>query len=174
MKSVLISIRPRWCELIAGGKKTVEIRKTCPQISTPFKCYIYCTKRKNDEDINIIPFDNGRRFYAIPDCKVIGEFVCDRIFEICMTDEGYDFDVPKATGLKYEEMEAYLDRKNGYGWHISDLVIYDKPKKLSEFKRHDPTYDFSVFGEVSRTYSINRPPQSWCYVESLEGGTDNA
>lgn len=43
MKSVLISIQPRWCELIASGKKTIEIRKTKPKLETPFKVYIYCT-----------------------------------------------------------------------------------------------------------------------------------
>ena len=30
MKSVLISIHPKWCELIASGKKTIEVRKTRP------------------------------------------------------------------------------------------------------------------------------------------------
>ena len=42
-KSVLISIRPKWCELIASGEKTIEVRKTRPKPGTPFKCYIYCT-----------------------------------------------------------------------------------------------------------------------------------
>lgn len=43
-QAVLISIRPKWCELIANGKKTVEVRKNSPKLKTPFKCYIYCTK----------------------------------------------------------------------------------------------------------------------------------
>ena len=47
MKSVLISISPKWCELIASGKKTIEVRKTRPKISMPFKCYIYCTGIKS-------------------------------------------------------------------------------------------------------------------------------
>ena len=46
MKSVLISIQPKWCELIASGKKTVEVRKTRPKIDVPFKCYVYCTKSR--------------------------------------------------------------------------------------------------------------------------------
>lgn len=46
MKAVLLSIRPKWCELIASGKKTIEMRKTRPKIPVPFKCYIYCTKPK--------------------------------------------------------------------------------------------------------------------------------
>lgn len=169
MKSVLISVRPKWCELIASGKKTIEVRKTRPKLETPFKCYIYCTKPSFPHE-DFLVFDAGKNkvkaFYG--GGKIIGEFVCDRIVKIHMTDEGYDFDVPKMTCLKYEEMEAYLGMKNGYGWHISDLIIYDEPKNVGEFKRHDPTYDFSIFGEVSRTYSINHPPQSWCYVEERE------
>ena len=46
MKSVLISIKPKWCELIANGEKTIEVRKTKPKLETPFKCYIYCAKGK--------------------------------------------------------------------------------------------------------------------------------
>ena len=32
-KAVLISIRPKWCELIANGKKTIEVRKSRPNLS---------------------------------------------------------------------------------------------------------------------------------------------
>lgn len=42
-KSVLISIRPKWCEKITSGEKTIEVRKTRPKLDTPFRCYIYCT-----------------------------------------------------------------------------------------------------------------------------------
>ncbi len=43
-KAILISIKPQYCELIANGKKTIEVRKTKPKLEPPFKCYIYCTK----------------------------------------------------------------------------------------------------------------------------------
>ena len=43
-KAVLISIRPRWASLILSGEKTLEIRRTRPRLSPPFKCYIYCSK----------------------------------------------------------------------------------------------------------------------------------
>ncbi len=46
MKSILISIHPKWCELIANGKKTVEVRKNKPKLEVPLKCYIYCTKKR--------------------------------------------------------------------------------------------------------------------------------
>ena len=31
MKSVLISIQPKWVEKIASGEKTIEVRKTRPK-----------------------------------------------------------------------------------------------------------------------------------------------
>lgn len=37
MKAVMISIRPKWCEKIANGEKTIEVRKTRPKLETPFK-----------------------------------------------------------------------------------------------------------------------------------------
>lgn len=37
MKSVQISIRPKWCGLIASGKKTIEVRKTYKKLQTPLK-----------------------------------------------------------------------------------------------------------------------------------------
>ena len=43
-KAVLISIKPKWCELIADGEKTIKVRKTKPKLKPPFKCYIYCCK----------------------------------------------------------------------------------------------------------------------------------
>lgn len=39
MIAVLISIRPKWCEKIISGEKTIEVRKTRPKMDTPFKCY---------------------------------------------------------------------------------------------------------------------------------------
>jgi hypothetical protein len=85
MKAVLMSIRPEWCELIASGKKTVEVRKTIPRkfvhdrfygyITKPFKVYIYET-----QGYSATPqvFEDGTTIFQGRG-KVIGEFVCDRI-----------------------------------------------------------------------------------------------
>ena len=73
-REVLISVRPKYCELIANGEKTIEVRKTRPRITTPFKCYIYCTK-----DF----YRKGDGYFQGKYCgKVIGEFVCDKIITI--------------------------------------------------------------------------------------------
>ena len=81
MKSVLISIQPKWCELIASGKKTVEVRKTKPKLETPFKCYIYCTKDNTFAEKTLRGFDDKGKaiYYKANKGKVIGEFVCNDI-----------------------------------------------------------------------------------------------
>lgn len=77
MKSILQSIKPQYCELIASGKKTIEVRKTRPKLDVPFKVYIYETKtgyvsRSKENDI-LVPI----KYLG----KVIGEYVCDEIIE---------------------------------------------------------------------------------------------
>lgn len=211
MKAVLISIQPKWCELIASGKKRIEVRKTRPKIETPFKCYIYCTKGKSnlisvlkDGDVDYCGevyhgktlFIKCPQFFWNKKCenicgKVIGEFVCDGIYNIEPHDDGYgvnqytffgaDYDDCK-TGLSFEELKEYLGGNIGYAWHISDLKIYDKPKELGEFRKPcDFTYDCCVCkravykqlaaGEMifnGCNDKITRPPQSWQFVEQLE------
>ena len=141
MKSVLISIRPKWCELIASGEKTTEVRKTRPKIETPFRCYIYETKARSDmptfvdEDGHVIYTGRG---------QVIGEFVCDCItplYNVC-TDEwrllrGGLHEIEKQlvgmACMTEEKLHEYASGKYCYAWHISNLKIYDKPLELSEF-----------------------------------------
>ena len=105
MKSVLISIHPKWVEKIASGEKTIEVRKSAPKLGTPFKCYIYCTKavghywsacccqiREDDlwkNDTGKVEFNDGFEYWGhgvIDKChrlngKVVGEFMCDSIYE---------------------------------------------------------------------------------------------
>ncbi len=166
-KAVLLSVQPKWCELIASGKKTVEVRKTKPKLPTPFKCYIYESSgnhRVGNENFNVCLKGKGRK-------KVIGEFVCDTI----ITDKtfGHDAFFKAAACMSDAEIAAYCVNPEMYGWHISNLIIYDKPKELSEF--HPPcnhadycteckNYDFNT----KDCRQITRPPQSWCYVEVTE------
>ena len=164
MKSVLMSIQPKWCELIASGKKTVEVRKIRPKIDTPFKCYIYETKAYDTL------FGKGKpKKLCVGGGRVIGEFVCDRICPICYTLDGLADVVDCNTScLNPKDFIEYGKGKTLYGWHIKDLVIYDKPKELSEFRYYNPTVKFEN-GYPIPTHEIKRPPQSWCYVEGGEG-----
>ena len=179
-KAVLLSIRPKWCEKIARGEKTIEVRKTKPKLETPFKCYIYCTMDHPYISVSCGELDKlNYRTNTVGRCngKVIGEFTCERIALIAYdggelsstTNAAFS----PATCLTQSEIIAYIgDKGRCYGWHMSDLRIYDTPKELSEFKtlcRVDadccacPYYNYTKMDCDGRV--IGSPPQSWCYVE---------
>ena len=207
--AVLLSVRPKWCELIANGKKTIEVRKTKPKIGPPFKCYIYCTKPKMITKYVFKPEDYPEYmrpekpvFCKVPDgsspyCsvvngngKVIGEFECDAIFTMSITYSDPTSRIALKefpyTCLTDRQIIDYLGNGNqGYGWHISNLVIYNKPKEIRYFCYPTEKYcekemcggcpkdqvmgldgDYAFDCEWQRP--IKRPPQSWCYVQDLE------
>ena len=171
-KAVVLSIRPKWCEKIASGGKTIEVRKTRPKLDTPFKCYIYCTQS------GVALGAWGKHG------KVIGEFTCDRIDEydddtiFSFRHEDYarwnDFGLDRAC-MHPEDFQNYADGKWLYGWHISDLKIYDTPKELTEFHTWEKCKSCSKSGYESTAciydencmvpVAITKAPQSWCYVE---------
>lgn len=192
MKSVLISIQPKWCELIASGKKTVEVRKTRPKIETPFKCYIYMTAGDAVYPVTI----NGAPYTCsnVGGKCVIGEFVCDCItplYNVCYDEwerllgglHRIEKELVGQACLTEKELHRYANGKRCYAWHISDLVIYNEPRELSEFKRFCTDYydgnhcDDCKYFIDGRGYEydesdcgcdglkpITRPFQSWGYV----------
>ena len=207
-KAVLLSIKPKYCELIANGKKTVEVRKTRPKLDTPFKCYIYCTKPskahqticgcmvlnsdelyrhpkqgiKYGDSIELMCCDDEYSKDNFLNGKVIGEFVCKAILPISITYSDPNSKIALRefpfTCLTDKEIMDYLgNSKMGYGWHISDLVIYDNPKELSEFtvtrkctSCKDSGYESSSCAfddDCTVPLTLYRPPQSWCYVEGI-------
>lgn len=157
MKSVLISIKPKWVENIASGKKTIEVRKTAPK-EVPFKAYIYETKKEHlrvvfkkgdyifSDDHNAGKFDENIfvKYRYSWQGKVVGEFICDKVYNlvnafggIMFADENLNQLEPQLfrymSCLTDEQTADYLGDKDGYGWHISELKIYDKPKPICNF-----------------------------------------
>lgn len=151
-KAVLISIQPKWCELIVSGKKNVEVRKSAPKLEPPFKVYIYCSKGK-DRLLDIIRdgddvwghVHQGKPvFIKTPESsfrfgnsgKVIAEFTCYRVIPFLMID-GEPLVLQSISGLRTcltkEEAAKYIGNQKGYIWQISGLKVYDKPKDLCEF-----------------------------------------
>ena len=180
-KAVLISIRPEWVDKILTGEKTLEVRKTQPKLETPFKVYIYCTNPKN------IMLWNARSYIYADDhshnafdrCwngSVVGEFICNNITEDAM---GENCDILCAKGcMDLDQIKSYGGNKKLYGWHISDLKIYETPKELPQFRKCCGTQDCDKcqFWENTGEYAgcltseerrLNRAPRSWCYVEEL-------
>ena len=194
--AVLLSIQPKWCELIASDKKTVEVRKTRPKLKTPFKVYIYCTKDKKNKFFPPITqqvLNKAPKDYVVDtrgNGKVIGEFVCDDVAKIikdgsCFIAEGRSEAetnrIARLSCLDFDDMNKYLGEKSGYAWHISNLVIYDQPKELSAF--HNFCEKYPSCDDSCEYYAWTaeggsecmcdtkkpfiRPSQSWRYAEEV-------
>ena len=154
MKSILISIKPEWVAKILNGEKTIEIRKTAPKCELPIDVYIYCSKGAYIGYLS-------KKYVG----KVVAKFTLRKVEEVkshiltktntygiqrietTFTTQTLSFrELTKLSCLAGDYLMEYLNDTDGYAWHISDLVIFDKPKKLSDF-------------------GLKRAPQSWCYVE---------
>ena len=107
--------------------------------------------------------------------KVIGSFVCDKVEKImvkadCVITMGEYWKllkIAKEACLSKQELKDYIGvGGNGYGWHITEPTLFDKPKELSEFRK------VCLNGKCSdciyEECKITRPPQSWQYVEELQ------
>ena len=219
MKAVLMSVHPKWCELIFSGEKTIEVRKTAPKLETPFKVYVYCTKKrmtrvpsmyaylhKNEPracaeygtietwgkigDVIVNPHLASMHVSFGMHGKVIGSFVCDRIVDIKINSCNYytywhewddECDIEDMC-LSYEELEIYLGKSVGYGWHITEPKLFDEPRELCEFcvscKEYDSdkphcgecayySYSPNDCGDAQEeclcggSKPLRRPPQSW-------------
>lgn len=169
MKSILMSIRPQYCNLIFNGDKTIELRKTRPnymEILTPFKVFVYETMAKLEEPW----MDEDGHMNWRGSGMIIGEFICNIIHRLDCDSSGifirysvdsFDLNVYEYLDLFPEspfvsmsktcatksEFWEYANGKQVYGWEIENP------------KRYKTQIDLSTFG-------LKRPPQSWCYVES--------
>ena len=120
---VIISIKPKWCDLIVSGKKTDEIRKTKPDTSHgPLRVLIYKSNRG----------------------KVIGEFTLRTCrFIQAWTDKDGEKHIGNTIGLRHcmddEELFTYI--------YIEDLIVYDEAKRLDWFcglKRPPQSWQYGV------------------------------
>lgn len=216
MKSILISIKPEWVAKILNGDKTIEIRKTMPKCDLPIDVYIYCTKSKpNVTDIRDI---DGKPYYCVmgeeynPNLngRVVAKFTLKKVELIYWGQDSYmrdecvlvtnsldDYELEQRSCLKIDKLQDYIGyelENYGYAWHISDLVIFDKPRNLSDFKHplpHCRLYCGDNFvPSFCRQYCshntdperlnvwcdrydklgepFDKAPHSWCYVEEPE------
>lgn len=182
MKAVLMSIKPKWCEKIFNGEKTVEVRKVAPKLETPYKVYVYDTKKAFDiTDIYDLSTDVVRKV-ADGRGKVIGEWVCDKTIELpCETTQPHW--LKEKTCLSDDEYMKYLGHKDGKGLYIAKPKRYDTPKELWEFtpwceksRKTDDNLEMccnckNAFSDEDGVWlgcRVTRPPQSWMYVEEIE------
>ena len=174
---------------------------------TPFKVYIYCTKgmgnlfvrkiQNNGRNISVFDnnsiyiegdtwtMDNGVMYTSnyLLNGKVVAEFTCDKVSIVLSKHREYELFLDGCC-LSNEEIDNYSKGKDLYGWHISNLKIYDKPRELGEFysakqckdwdKRMDDCVGHGLDYQDKCKHCcgghtpLTKPPQSWCYVEEVE------
>ena len=203
MKAVLASLKPYYYYLVGEGIKKIEARKTYPKADDwNRETYFYMSKDK--QSFARIPKeyqDKYRKHFG----KVGLKWKCSEIEPLTDYDLLYGLDeisnsdIEEQSCVDIDELLRYKGKNDFlYAWHISDLVIYDEPKLLSEFTMidveavkqckdrervyTDPIYTNNAFllggyicnkGETDwcskcKTKLLTRPPQSWCYVEEKE------
>ena len=158
MKSILISIQPKWVALEMNGIKKIEVRKTAPkdwkdylsgktkEMPKPITVYIYCTNDKNVELHYSEQYgafcdqSYGMEHYSTigNGCgKIIAKFTLNKIEKINV--EYFDTfnglflnNLLQKSCLTIKQIDDYLGNKSGYAWHISDLQILTEPKSIRD------------------------------------------
>lgn len=189
--NVIISIHPKWCELIFSGKKKLEIRKRIPNASFPITFYVYQTIDKNWK-YNLIPS------LASKQGKVVGTFTCNDIDHWESEFWLEDADVYEAiTMIEEDEFEPgeYIQTRvftnEWEDWEIEPefektLLYKDSCVSWSELHNYMKSgwNDFYTIHVEDVHYFTNpmnisdfknkkgimmeKAPQSWCYCEVHE------
>lgn len=180
---ILASIKPYYYYLIAEGKKKIEVRKTALK-NLPQDIAFYMSK--DEKSFAKIPKEfqeKYREHFGKVGIRAVVDNMDVYAYDCC---DGVDIDddMLLETMIDREYINIYAKGKALYGWHISDMKIYDKPKELSEFfgecpnYKNLPAYNHANCNHCRYSYNINcfikcqidgrkpltRPPQSWQYL----------
>lgn len=150
MNAVLLSLKPRFCNLIISGAKTIEIRKNRPTSDHPFKVYVYCSERNTRNPHHILEVHTEGKIHRC-NGRIIGEFICEGIISSNDSPPSNYSALEEGSCLSSQELSTYGRGKPLYGWRISSFHLYDKPLDLETL--------CTIEGKP-----IHRPPQSWCYA----------
>lgn len=172
---ILASIKPYYYYLIAEGEKKIEVRKSALK-NLPQDIAFYMSK--DEKSFAKIPKEFQEK-YRKHFGKIGMRVVCDKVYEYTFSHYEAEYRVThveqEAMCLNQPELIRYGKGNTLYGWHISDLKIYDKPRELSEFKiscnRKNLCYSCNRFTgkpwDICNN-TITRPPQSYMFVKKVE------
>jgi hypothetical protein len=181
---ILASLKPYYYYLIGERKKTIEVRKSALK-DLPQDIVFYMSK--DEKSFAKIPKEfqeKYREHFGKVGIRAVVDNMDVYAYDCC---DGVDIDddMLLETMIDRDYINIYAKGKPLYGWHISDLKIYDKPKELSEFKtppceksekacekckylvviNTPDMYEVDCFVENGR--EISRPPQSYMFVEEV-------
>ena len=176
---ILASIKPYYYYLIAEEKKKIEVRKTALK-NLPQDIAFYMSK--DEKSFAKIPKEFQEKYrkhfgkvgLAIV-CDKITRYNCDKNFDEYFIAGYIGAYMPlKEMCLTNKDLIEYGKGRPLYGWHISDLKIYDKPKPIMQFYKPCPIKIKNCpVCEFYSTYTgccmnnIDRPPQSYMFIEEV-------
>lgn len=189
---ILASIKPYYYYLIAEEKKKIEVRKTA--LKNLPQDIAFCMS-KDEKSFAKIPKEFQEK-YRKHFGKVGMRVVCDKVDKYKLHEGLTEFnsmglpwrtygayliftDEYKSMCLSYDEVKKYGNGNTLYGWHMSNLKVYDKPKELSEFRKSgfmtEEEWLFNLYPNThchyeawAKKFEIARPPQSYMFVEEVE------
>lgn len=123
MSTMLLSIKPEYAKVILEGEKEYEFRK-----------------RRCKAGVNKIVF-----YATAPQSQIVGEAEIEEIIEGSPT-KIWEL-AKKAAGITHAKYRKYYHGyRNAVAYKLTNVVIYDPPKKLSDF-------------------GIDHVPQSFIYLD---------
>ena len=195
MRKVLASLKPYYYYLVGEGIKKIEVRKDMPKASD-WDNEVLFYMSKDEKSFAKIPKEFQEK-YRKHFGKVGMQFICNKVDEYNFHNGLTEFnsmglpsriygsylifaDDYKSMCLSYDEVKNYGKGKTLYGWHISDLKIYDRSRELSDFYRECKKPCKPNKGKIlcitTKSLKMNgcngkipltRAPQSWQYIEDL-------
>lgn len=177
-QAVLISIHPRWCKLIASGKKPIEVRKTKPKILPPFRCYIYCTKGGGDfathfyEDADGNFIADEKTYSAFLSGHVIGEFVCDWCdpIHIGKSSGGWLFCFQTQNDKWNDPPVVWNSYPQVYDWLKKNVVETEKYVIMNEYDEIVPFDEFIDMVQWKQNDEVCRSnPDNFSYSRNVDG-----
>ena len=195
MRKVLASLKPYYYYLVGEGIKKIEVRKDMPKASD-WDNEVLFYMSKDEKSFAKIPKEFQEK-YRKHFGKVGMQFICNKVDEYNFHNGLTEFnsmglpsriygsylifaDDYKSMCLSYDEVKNYGKGKTLYGWHISDLKIYDRSRELSDFYRECKKPCKPNKGKIlcitTKSLKMNgcdgkiplaRAPQSGQYIEDL-------
>lgn len=103
---VILSLHQKWWQKMVTGEKVLELRKTKPRCTAPFRVLVYVTGGVG----------------------IAGEFVCPEVLEIKNFREA-----ERKSMVPARDIHNYATggRSKVYGWGVSAVREYEKPLPLA-------------------------------------------
>ncbi len=195
MKAILKTESPKSVCQIVNGDKSIIISRVKPNCDLPIDVYLGCSKQGSNKDyflvdsksfyedflrqpmqsrFSILPKNYNYDFFgSVVNSKVVAKFTLNKCEKLKWNDNGYGLlyekEIIKTSCMEEKELYHYL-QGTGYAWHIEDLVIFDTPKELTEFRKALSPKEINDLYELDLpTYKmLTKAPQSYCYIEVEE------